>query len=161
MWRRMRREGERITRRARERDRETERERESRGSWTLCSGARVRSTLKGLWLASVPAAPALSHRRVPFTYRYLLLPRLSCTTSILCPFPPRLACRCSSTTQLATLVATLRRAKLPYRRRPFYSPLALDSPNCNPSPWNSGQSSQWSGLKGSFLRPLDIPQDND
>lgn len=59
-----------------------------------------------------------------------------------CPSPPLLSYRCSSTTQLATLVATLRRAKLPYRRRPFYSPLALDSPNCNPSPWNSRQSSR-------------------
>ena len=65
---------------------------------------------------------------------------ISCITTV----PPShlLFYRYSSTTQLATLVATLRRAKLPYRRRPFYSPLALDSPNCNPSPWNSGQSSR-------------------
>ncbi|KYN04485.1 hypothetical protein ALC62_04709, partial [Cyphomyrmex costatus] len=61
---------------------------------------------------------------------------ISCTATL----PPShlLFYRYSSTTQLATL----RRAKLPYRRRPFYSPLALDSPNCNPSPWNSGQSSR-------------------
>lgn len=78
---------------------ERERERESRGSWTLCSGARVRSTLKGLWLASVPAAPALSHHRVPFTYRYPPPPppppplRLSLSLSLFCsrryPRPPR------------------------------------------------------------------------
>lgn len=134
-WRRMRMEGEGRW------GRERGGERESRGSWTLCSGARVRSTLKGLWLAPVPAAPALSHHRVPFTYRYFYLLLLLHLLHRHYPLPlcHLFPYRCSSTTQLATLVATLRRAKLPYRRRPFYSPLALDSPNCNPSPWNSGQ----------------------
>lgn len=131
--------------------RERARERGAKGGscWTPCGSARVRSTLKGLWLASVSPRSSLPSPQPPLSP----LP----TSGASLPTPSER----SSTTQLATLVASRRaRAKLPTAGGHFTLP----------SPWTRQIVIRGPGIPGraTVVRPqrrlpspLDLPLDND